>query len=271
MTKKEFFKSKTEEEQKDYLKKWFLNNYEDPANCCPWEDGEYVYIWGGPYDAREELEEHFSGFVSEQVINDVIDELENISYEWSDIPENDEELDYYIKTSDDPYSNYLKAEKEIYELINDNVKNTKNLYKMLYAQSISAMEQFLSSYFIWNIKNDTTKCIVFIQSCEELKKVKLEDFALSKLTINEFVCKYILEKVVWHKFKIIKPFYNKVLNIDFPEDLSTIHQGIEIRHHIVHRNGKDFEGNEIEINKNGVVSLLNEITKFVEKIIDIKF
>lgn len=91
MTKKEFFASKTEDEQKTFIKNWFLNNYDNPANCCPYDDGEYVYIWGGPYEPKEELEEHFSGYVAQEIIDEVAEELEDISYEWSDLPENDED------------------------------------------------------------------------------------------------------------------------------------------------------------------------------------
>lgn len=272
MTKKEFFASKTEDEQKTFIKNWFLNNYDNPANCCPYDDGEYVYIWGGPYEPKEELEEHFSGYVAQEIIDEVAEELEDISYEWSDLPENDEdELNYYLTNTEDPYGNFLKASNEITELLNENINNTKTLYKMLYAQTISAMEQFLSSYFIKNIKDDVDLCIKFINSCDDLKKIKLNEFAECKKTVTEFCCKHALEKIVWHKFKIVKNYYKDVLEITFPEDLSIIYQGIEKRHHIVHRNGKDYDNVDIIIIKDDVNKLLAEITKFIEKIADIRF
>ena len=33
---------------------WFGDNFEDPAQETPYEsaEGGYIYIWGGPYDAR---------------------------------------------------------------------------------------------------------------------------------------------------------------------------------------------------------------------------
>ena len=68
MTKKEYFNHATVEEQKEKIRKWFLNNYEDPANCCPYEDGEYQYIWGGPYEPREVIEEYFGDYVSEKIM-----------------------------------------------------------------------------------------------------------------------------------------------------------------------------------------------------------
>ena len=39
------------------MSKWFLDNYEDPAVRTPYESGEggYQWIWGGPYEAHEEM------------------------------------------------------------------------------------------------------------------------------------------------------------------------------------------------------------------------
>jgi hypothetical protein len=39
----------------DAMVEWFFNNFEDPVHHTPY-DGGYVWIWGGPYDARDELE-----------------------------------------------------------------------------------------------------------------------------------------------------------------------------------------------------------------------
>lgn len=77
------------EDQIAEIKGWFYSNYEDPAESCPYEsrEGGYQYIWGGPYDAREEIEEEFSGVAPETVIDEVISELEEQSLEWSGRPD----------------------------------------------------------------------------------------------------------------------------------------------------------------------------------------
>jgi hypothetical protein len=48
---------------------WFRENYEDPAQHTPYEsaEGGYQYIWGGPYEAREELSEYFSDADEEDI------------------------------------------------------------------------------------------------------------------------------------------------------------------------------------------------------------
>jgi hypothetical protein len=48
---------------------WFFENYEDPAQAVPFETGEggYQYYAGGPYDARQELADHFEMADEEEI------------------------------------------------------------------------------------------------------------------------------------------------------------------------------------------------------------
>lgn len=70
---------------KEAIKDWFLSNFEDPAQSTPYEsrEGGYQYIWGGPYDAREEIHGYFGDDISEEVIDAVVQELENEAVEWA--------------------------------------------------------------------------------------------------------------------------------------------------------------------------------------------
>lgn len=83
------FSYMTKDEAIGEIKAWFFSNFEDPVNNCPYESGEggYQYIWGGPYDAREEIEAEFGEVVPQAVIDEVVDELESICWEWSRVPE----------------------------------------------------------------------------------------------------------------------------------------------------------------------------------------
>jgi hypothetical protein len=66
--------------------KWFLKNYEDPANSTPFcsAEGGYQYLCGWPYSAREEivdnfhdeLEAKFSADELEEIIGAAVDEIE---------------------------------------------------------------------------------------------------------------------------------------------------------------------------------------------------
>ena len=67
-----------EEFQRDIIVHWFGERFTDPAQETPYNgrEGGYLYVWGGPYDARDEMETEFSALVSPQVIEDAIEEVE---------------------------------------------------------------------------------------------------------------------------------------------------------------------------------------------------
>jgi hypothetical protein len=56
---------------------WFRDNFEDPAEDTPHDsaEGGYQWIWGGPFDAEEELNEVFGGQLTALLGPDKADEL----------------------------------------------------------------------------------------------------------------------------------------------------------------------------------------------------
>jgi hypothetical protein len=60
---------------------WFRDNYEDPAESTPFcsEEGGYMYLCGGPYDAREELAARFAA--DDGVSVDELDEIIDLAVE----------------------------------------------------------------------------------------------------------------------------------------------------------------------------------------------
>lgn len=62
--------------QIEYMEHWFRYYFEDPGHETPRDEGDFVYIWGGPYDAREQLYEEFGDLVSDERIDEVTEELE---------------------------------------------------------------------------------------------------------------------------------------------------------------------------------------------------
>ena len=66
------------EEQVAHMVDWFRRMYDDPVNQTPYdgEDGKYVYVWGGPFDARDELLDEFDGLVSDEAIQTAVSEVE---------------------------------------------------------------------------------------------------------------------------------------------------------------------------------------------------
>lgn len=90
------------EEQREYMLAWFHRMFEDPANETPYQssEGGYLYIWGGPYDARDQIESQFHDVASQELMDEVIDEVEsNGISDWAPGPGHPDHLraaeDYY--------------------------------------------------------------------------------------------------------------------------------------------------------------------------------
>jgi hypothetical protein len=95
------------DEQRDFLRRWFLTHYEDPANETPYEsaEGGYIYIWGGPYDAHEVLWENFEGVVPDDIIDAVADPLSQDMPDWAPVykgePEHEEQSKENVRDWED--------------------------------------------------------------------------------------------------------------------------------------------------------------------------
>lgn len=78
------FSGMTIDEAVDAIKKWFYENFEDPAQSTPYDSGEggYQYIWGGPYQTRDIIENVFADSASEELIRAAVQSLERVSSEW---------------------------------------------------------------------------------------------------------------------------------------------------------------------------------------------
>ena len=98
---------------------WFLSNYEDPAERTPFEsaEGGYQWIWGGPYDASEEMSEKFEGIVPNAWIEQAVEEVESDGLtvwapkrkpedyddSWNDEPSELPSLEFYTDVPSETY------------------------------------------------------------------------------------------------------------------------------------------------------------------------
>lgn len=86
-------KSLPASDQVPYLTYWFGRMFEDPQNETPYSQDDsspsnYDYIWGGPYDAREQLEHAFGGLAGDDAIESAIRHVERGGIvEWAPGPD----------------------------------------------------------------------------------------------------------------------------------------------------------------------------------------
>lgn len=87
------------DERVQQLIDWFAERYEDPVHEMPHNsrEGGYQYIYGGPYDAHDELSNNFPD-VDEAIINAAVEELESDGVvDWAPV-HSDEAMDEFYES-----------------------------------------------------------------------------------------------------------------------------------------------------------------------------
>lgn len=79
----------TPDEQRDYMRAWFYEHYEDPVHSLPYDSAEGGYIWveGEPCVAKDVLQEQFGKVVPKEIIEALADELDEECTDWKMIAE----------------------------------------------------------------------------------------------------------------------------------------------------------------------------------------
>ena len=260
--------------QLEVMETWFRDRFEDPAEHMPYEsaEGGYVWIWGGPFDAQEELESKFSGVVPDDVIDELINKLSRECWEWAPTHSPEDYDDYLVQDIariTEYRQNFLGAILDIETLMETKVDATvaSCLWRLLYVNVITALETYLSNAFINTVMNKPELMRRFI---ETTPKFQTEKVSVSKVfkAVEEIERKartYLID-LVWHNLDRVKPIYHKTLGIEFPSDSGEIFRAILKRHDIVHRNGKTKKGKEILITPKDIANLISTVRKFVKQI-----
>lgn len=142
----------------------------------------------------------------------------------------------------------------------------KTLRKQIYVGTIATMETYLSDAFINTTLNSQEYTKKFVKT--------FHDFKEHSLTLNDLfdyydkiekICRKALLEILYHNLSKLKGMYKDTLDIEIGE-IGEPYKAINIRHNLVHRNGKSKDGIEVEINQEIVASLLNMIEEFITKI-----
>ncbi|MGE0108226.1 MAG: HEPN domain-containing protein [Bdellovibrionales bacterium] len=263
--------------QIEIMRQWFFENYEDPVNRTPYEsaEGGYIYIYGGPFEAQEELGGEFGGLVKDEFIDELADELNDISWEWTHTERPSDYDDFYaVEATLDPDipedALQIRIEKirellEQKELIDSNLHTF--LLMMIYSFSITTLECFLSDTFIRAIDaSDVLKKKYVTEGKLKIplaKLISMKDVKEAEEAVNLQIRATHL-RTSYHDLETASRLYKKVLNVELSEISSTdkLRDYVRKRHDFVHRGGKDEQGNEVTTSKEEVKELLDEIEKF---------
>lgn len=168
------------------------------------------------------------------------------------------------------HQTFVESLNNIEEIVKVDISNSKlmeTLNRMLFANTIAAMETYLSDGFINTVVNNPK----FIRKLMETtpafneKNYKLSDIYNWAENTQKCVTKYLLD-IIYHNVFVVKNMYKCVLDIDFPDDMKLIQKAIMIRHDIVHRNGKTKDGEIVKLTEKDVNDNIELIRTFINHI-----
>ncbi len=258
-------------DQRNVMREWFLDNYEDPAQSLPYESREGGYIWidGGPYDAHNELYETFGGIVPEHIIVELGNVLQTECFQWAaqiNLSDDDPYIgfDSTVESTDylNEYRLAMKSNRKLLDIdVPESIRDT--FYGMVFVNLITIMETYLSDTFIGLVRCYDKFLRKFVESTPEFKQRR---FSLAEIYdsldgISKTTEEY-LNGVVWHRLWVVRHMYRDTLDVSFPDHLDYIFRAVDVRHALVHRNGK-IKGKHVDITKERVQKLAGEIDDFI--------
>lgn len=278
-------KYKSKEDQLEVMRSWFFENFEDPANSCPYDgrEGGYAYIYGGPFYAQEALEMTFGGYIKDSYIEELVGELECECHEWSGNSDNvddwyDDDLYSAVTSSEEPIVKFEENINIIKSLGRGeyNEEQKKHLLNILYTNVITALETLYVELFIKSLDINQSYILDLIEKGKSEFKWSKETLSLpfkiesiEKLKIE--LIKSIKENLVsasWHNIEQVLKRYKAAFDIQTRNDwpIKEIEAATLIRNHLVHRGGKDKDGNLVNITEQNLEGLLDNATSLARKL-----
>ena len=262
------------EQQRQVMESWFRSRYEDPAEGTPYdsEEGGYVWISGGPYDAQDELRGEFEGIVPDEVIAQLADHLSGESPEWAPVASEDD-YDPFLLDVVSWNSNALPTIEEALATVrrllelSDDKTLAEALNRLLYANVITALETYMSDTFINRVLTDSAHLRRFIETTPDFQKrsLKYSDVFRAADDAADEAKRYLLD-VVWHNLARAQALYRDTLGIDIRPKLPDVVKAVPMRHDIVHRNGRDKSGVVVMVSPEEVRELIGAVEDLVHDI-----
>jgi hypothetical protein len=140
------------------------------------------------------------------------------------------------------------------------------LKRQIYIAVIGTMESFLSETFVRETMAERTYLERFVKSHPEFasRKFALKDVFEAFENIRD-LSKTIMLDTIYHNLRNVREMYKSTLEIEFPEIREAL-RCVNIRHDLVHRNGRTKEGEEIPVSEEIVENLIQIVNGLVQGI-----
>jgi len=135
--------------------------------------------------------------------------------------------------------------------------------KLYFSNIVSLMEKYLYDLFVFEITTDRS-ALVKLGHQNKFRSISLKIPYLLQNTVEDYLIK-AAKNLVWHRLNDVDVFYKNVPGITFNINGHLL-QKLKVRHHIVHRNGFDLDGNAVTISDGELADCMETVSDFVEDI-----
>lgn len=186
------------------------------------------------------------------------------------IIEEEKFLNVYSSQISNYFMEFITSTTSIEELcinvtVEEGSKKTK-FYNMLYSSIITSLETYLGDAIKYNIHRNEIFLRNFVEKFDDFKNVgcKINNIITLYETLDDRVNEALIG-LMYHNLSKISIIYKNTFNINFPniEELSI---AVNVRHDLVHRNGKMKDGTIRNISKADILELKQKTYKFIRDI-----
>lgn len=184
----------------------------------------------------------------------------------------DVDVEEELAELEDDYENYIfdLTPEKITGVLNEietlSPLTKEYLCRQLYAGAITSMEAFLSSTLLKAVLATNESKRKFVEKYLPYREEQISFSSIfEQMDKIDATIQETLRGLMYHNLGKIKPIYKDVLDIDLG-DIGDIMKAVQIRHDIVHRSGKDKDGNLHNIQKDDVIDLVEKVSSLISKV-----
>lgn len=135
--------------------------------------------------------------------------------------------------------------------------------QLYFANLVSLLEKYLQDLFLHEITSNRS-ALIKLGTQGKFRSEALKIPYLLHNSVEDFLIRS-MKGIVWHRLNDIDVLFQNVLGIkmNISTDLLSV---LEKRHHIVHRNGHDQEGEKIVVSRFELMDSLKLVLNFVKEI-----
>lgn len=199
----------------------------------------------------------------------------------NDLPD---DRDVYVEEIEEPYYEEqfeaITANTEFLQAFNQDIDNILELLKIepaeerlkklfhrqLYSSVIGVMETYLSDAFINTVFKSKENLKQFYKTFKGFDKQNIAMSAFFDFEERaESVAKKAMLDIIYHHLPKVSGIYKDTLNVQFP-NFGEIYKAVLKRHDLVHRNGKDKDGSEVNVDSDMIIELAKKMKEFILEI-----